>query len=101
MSRLTDPESGRVYLRRMAKADPTAPREVRLRNAYAGMYGDMPAGEWLPAAAWAERIVTRAQRARAVGVHQRTFDPRHFDFRGGEPPRGPRGTDLRTRAGDP
>jgi hypothetical protein len=76
------------------------PREVRLRNAYAGLYGDMPAGEWLPAGAWADRIVTRAQRARAAGVHQRTFDPRHFDFRGGPPPRGAGQAGLRTRATD-
>jgi hypothetical protein len=60
----------------------------------------MPAGEWLPAAAWARLIVTRAQRARAGGVHQRTFDPRHFEFRGGAPPRGPGQERMRTRADD-
>jgi hypothetical protein len=84
----------------MATAHMTGPREVRLRIDYAGMYGDMPAGEWLPAAVWAERIVTRAQHARAVGVHQRTFDPRHFEFRGGGPPRAPTEGRLRTRATD-
>jgi hypothetical protein len=74
-------------------------REVRLRPEYGDVYVGMPAGEWLPAARWAQLIVTRAQQARARQVHQRTFDPAHFDFRGGEPPRGS-GARLRTRADD-
>jgi hypothetical protein len=77
------------------------PREVRLRPEFAAIYLDMPSGQWLEAAHWAHLIVTRAQHARARQVHQRTFDPRHFEFRGGEPPRGPDGAGRRTRSGEP
>jgi hypothetical protein len=76
------------------------PRAVRLRPEYGELYQDMPVDQWLPAARWAHLIVVRAQLARARQVHQRTFDPRHFEFRGGEPPRGPGGAGLRTRADD-
>jgi hypothetical protein len=74
-------------------------REVRLKPEFAEIYQDMPVGQWLPAARWAQLIVARAQQARARQVQQRTFDPGHFEFRGGEPPRGS-GARLHTRAGE-
>jgi hypothetical protein len=76
------------------------PREVRLRPEFAGLYENMPAGSWLSASVWAEVLVTRAQRARQLSVHQRTFDPRHFEFRGGAEPRRPAERQRRTRAED-
>jgi hypothetical protein len=82
--------------------DPTAsdaPREVRLRPEHASLYANVPPG-WLPAAQLAEAIVARAQEARSLGIHRRTFDPRHFEFRGGAGPRRPEERDVRTRAGD-
>ena len=77
------------------------PREVRLRQEFAGRYSSIPAGVWLPSARWAEAIVVRAREARQRGEHIRTFDPRHFDFRGGAPPRKAGERHLRTRAEDP
>ena len=76
------------------------PREVRLRPEFAGLYENMPAGSWLSASVWAEVLVTRAQRARQLSIHQRTFDPRHFEFRGGSEPRRPLEHQRRTRAED-
>jgi hypothetical protein len=76
------------------------PREVRLRREFAGRYPEIPAGTWLPSARWAEAIVVRAREARHRGEHIRTFDPRHFDFRGGAPARPPAERHLRTRAED-
>jgi hypothetical protein len=80
--------------------DQVPPREVRLRPEYAGLYEHMPAGSWLPASVWAEVLVTRARRARQLSIHQRTFDPRHFEFRGGPEPRRPYQRQRRTRAED-
>jgi hypothetical protein len=60
---------------------PAAPREVRLRPKYAGRYPSLPAGEWLTSSQLAASLVARAQRARAAQQRQRTFDPRHFEFR--------------------
>jgi hypothetical protein len=75
------------------------PREVRLRPEFAALYPTIPAG-WLPAPQLAEAIVLRAQESRSLGIHRRTFDPRHFEFRGGAGPREPAQRDARTRAGD-
>ncbi len=77
-----------------------SPREVRLRPEFAEVYPDLPPGEWQPAARWAHAIVARAQQARVLSIHRRTFDPHHFEFRGGPPPRGPGQRHLRTRAED-
>ena len=77
-----------------------AGRQVRLRPEFAQMYPMIPPGEWLPSAEWAERIVERAREARRLSIHQRTFDPDHFDFRGGPQPRGPGQRHLRTRLED-
>jgi hypothetical protein len=57
--------------------------EVRLRHRFAELYPNIPAGAWLPAAQWVDAIVTRAEEARRLNLHRRTFDPRHFEFRGG------------------
>jgi hypothetical protein len=80
--------------------DKLPPREVSLRPEFAGLYENMPAGRWLPASVWAEVLVTRARRARQLSIHQRTFDPRHFEFRGGVEPRRPSQRQPRTRAED-
>ncbi len=76
------------------------PREVCLKPEFAGLYDDIPAGSWLSASVWAEVLVTRARRARELSVHQRTFDPRHFEFRGGPEPRKPGERRRRTRLED-
>ncbi|MBA3658843.1 MAG: hypothetical protein H0W67_04535 [Gemmatimonadales bacterium] len=75
-------------------------REVRLRPEFAHLYEGLEPGAWLRAKEWAVAVVDRARRARAASVHQRTFDPRHFEFRGGMPPRPANERDSRTRAGD-
>ena len=76
------------------------PREVRLRQEYAARYPGIPAGTWVSNTTWAHAIVLRAREARHRGEHIRTFDPRHFDFRGGAGPRAPGEQHLRTRAED-
>lgn len=76
------------------------PREVRLRPEFAEIYPALPPGEWVAAAAWAAAIVDRAREARLLSIHRRTFDPDHFDFRGGAPPRDAASRHLRTRAED-
>jgi hypothetical protein len=80
--------------------DKPLPREVRLKPEFAGLYENMPAGSWLAASVWAEVLVARALRARQLSVHQRTFDPRHFEFRGGPEPRQPAERQRRTRSED-
>ena len=76
------------------------PRELRLRPEFAEYYPGLPAGEWLPMPRWAEALVARAQQARRLSVPRRTFDPDHFDFRGGAAPRGAAGLHVKTRAED-
>ena len=76
------------------------PREVRLREKYAKRYPGIPPGTWLASWDWAEAIVLRAREARHRGEHIRTFDPRHFEFRGGTGPRAAAEQHLRTRAED-
>ncbi len=75
-------------------------REVRLRPEFAEIYPGLPAGQWVPASSWAEVIVARAQEARLLSIHRRTFDPGHFDFRGGAPARDATERHLRTRRED-
>jgi hypothetical protein len=77
-----------------------APREVRLLEEFADRYPGIPPGTWLTSSRWAEAIVLRAREARHRGEHIRTFDPRHFEFRGGAPPRPPGQQHLRTRVED-
>jgi hypothetical protein len=75
-------------------------REVRLRPEFAGTYPELTPGKWIPAAEWAAAIVSRAQEARTLSLHRRTFDSRHFDFRGGPAPRKVGRRHLRTRMED-
>ena len=74
-------------------------RECRLRPEYAEVYEEIPAGRWIPAHELAAVIVRRASAARRLGVHGRTMDPTHFEFRGGSPIRRERA--VRTRRGEP
>ena len=74
-------------------------RECRLRPEYAEAYEEIPAGRWIPAHELAAVIVRRASAARRLGVHGRTMDPTHFEFRGGAPIR--RERTVRTRRGEP
>jgi hypothetical protein len=76
------------------------PREVRLRPEFEHLYSGLPAGEWLPASSWAAELVSRARAARARGSSQRTFDSRHFEFRGGAGPRSKLERHVRARAED-
>jgi hypothetical protein len=73
-------------------------REARLRPEYAELYGELAPGTWMPARELAEILVRRAQAARRLSIHQRTLDPRHFEFRGGAPEIRPPG--ARTRRTD-
>jgi hypothetical protein len=78
---------------------PTGPdREVRVRAEYAGLYPELAVDVWVPSRLFAEMMVLRARTARGVGLHRRTLDPRHFEFRGG--PAGTRSPDARTRRTD-
>jgi len=74
-------------------------RECRLRPEYAEAYQEIPAGLWIPAHELAAVIVKRASAARRLGVHGRTMDPTHFEFRGGSSIRRERA--VRTRRGEP
>jgi hypothetical protein len=58
-------------------------REVRLRPFVAALYPEITPDVWLPARDVAEMLTLRARAARGLNVHQRTLDPRHFEFRGG------------------
>ncbi len=74
-------------------------RECRLRHQYQHLYEHLPAGVWKPAREVAELLVERARKARYLTIHRRTFDARHFEFRGGIPQlRSP--VPRRTRAQD-
>lgn len=64
---------------------PAGTREVRLLAFVADLYPEIPAGEWLSATHVAELLAQRARAARGLNIHQRTLDPRHFEFRGGGP----------------
>jgi hypothetical protein len=79
----------------------SGPREIRLRPEFAGIYPGLIPGKWLPAAEWAATIVARAQDARALNLYRRTYDSRHFDFRGGPAARAIGQRRFRARAEDP
>jgi hypothetical protein len=80
--------------------NPASEREVCLRPEYAAVYPGLRPGEWVPASKWAAAIVARAQEARLLGTYQRTFDSRHFQFRGGQVQRPPGDRHLRSRVED-
>lgn len=68
-------------------------REVRLRAEFADEYPEIQADIWMRSRELAERLVDRSHARRRQGLFTRTFDPRHFQFRGGElhAPRSARG----------
>lgn len=76
-----------------------AQREVRLRPEFAAEYPDMPPNLWMPATELARRLIERAHARRKEGRYTRTFDPTHFEFRGGAGE--PRPHTERTRSTDP
>jgi hypothetical protein len=78
----------------------TGPREMRLRTGYAELYPELPVDTWLPVWPWVETVQARSQHGRRAGESIRTFDSRHFEFRGGSPPRRPGEHQLHTRAED-
>ena len=74
-------------------------REARLKPEYAGEYPSMPADVWMPAIELAPFLLQRTRVRRQEGRYIRTFDPTHFEFRGGDS--GPRPRISRTRSTDP
>ena len=59
-------------------------REVRLRAEFAGEYPELQADVWMRSGELAERLVNRSHARRRQGLFTRTFDPRHFQFRGAD-----------------
>jgi hypothetical protein len=75
------------------------PREARLRSEYAAEYPAIEAGIWMSAGELATKLVERTHGRRRLSLYTRTFDPRHFEFRGGKPA-GTRSATARTRESD-
>src|SRR3954465_1987798 len=73
-------------------------REARLKEAYASEYPGIAPEIWMPVAELARKLVERHQQGRRMGRFTRTFDPTHFEFRGG--PDQPRSHHARTRSTD-
>ena len=73
-------------------------REARLKPEYADEYPGLTPGVWIAATELAQKLIERAYVRRREGRHTRTFDPTHFEFRGGA--LGPRPRSTRTRKGD-
>lgn len=76
------------------------PRQVRLRVEFAKEYPEIEPGAWMSARELAGKLVERTHARRRLSLYARTFDPRHFEFLGGEPPRPPSKRGVRTRATD-
>ena len=75
-----------------------AVREVKLRAEYAAEYPGIAPDVWMSAKELAGRLVDRVHARRREGLYTRTFDPTHFEFRGGDA--APRPTRQRTRSTD-
>ena len=80
-------------------------REARLKHEYASEYPGITPGLWMPVKEFARKLVERHQQGRRLGRFTRTFDPTHFEFRGGATqPRSPqarsRSTDRRPGSAD-
>jgi hypothetical protein len=80
-------------------------REARLKAEFAAEYPGLVADVWIPATELAKKLIERAHTRRREGRHTRTFDPTHFEFRGGPETTRRRGartrkTDLPKLAGD-
>jgi hypothetical protein len=73
-------------------------REARLKPEYAAEYPGMPPDVWMSAMELAKSLIQRAHTRRREGRYTRTFDPTHFEFRGGDT--GPRPRVSRTRSTD-
>jgi hypothetical protein len=73
-------------------------REARLKEEFAAEYPGIPPEVWLPVAELARKLVERHQAGRKAGRFTRTFDPTHFEFRGG--PGDQRSRGYRTRSTD-
>jgi hypothetical protein len=73
-------------------------REARLKEEFAAEYPDIPPEVWLPVAELARKLVERHHSGRKAGRFTRTFDPTHFEFRGGAAVSRSRGS--RTRSTD-
>ena len=66
-------------------------REVKLKAEYAAEYPGISPDVWMPAKELAKSLVARVHARRREGLYTRTFDPTHFEFRGGDAePRPPR-----------
>jgi len=74
-------------------------REARLKPEYAAEYPGLPPGVWTSAMDLAKVLIQRARVRRQEGRYTRTFNPEHFEFRGGDT--GPRPRISRTRSTDP
>jgi hypothetical protein len=59
-------------------------REARLKPEYAAEYPDITPEVWMSAKELARNLVARVHARRKQGLFTRTFDPTHFDFRGGD-----------------
>ena len=81
------------------KIFPGSAREARLKAEYAEEYPGLTPGVWIPATELAQKLIERAHARRREGRHTRTFDPTHFEFRGGSEK--PRRRGARTRKTDP
>ena len=73
-------------------------REARLKEVYAGEYPGITPEVWMPVAELARKLVERHNQGRRLGRFTRTFDPAHFEFRGGATK--PRSPSARTRSTD-
>ena len=58
-------------------------REARLKEEFAAEYPGITPEVWMPAAELARKLVERVHQRRKLGFFTRTFDPTHFEFRGG------------------
>ena len=93
-------EQGEVASRpTAARPTPGWAREARLRAQYAAEYPGITPSVWIPVTELSAKLMERVYAARREGRHTRTFDPTHFEFRGGSSAPRPRAS--RTRSTDP
>ena len=74
-------------------------REARLKEEFAAEYPGITPEVWIPVAELARKLVERHNQGRKLARFTRTFDPTHFDFRGGAQQQ--RSRSARTRSTDP
>ena len=73
-------------------------REARLKHEYASEYPGITPDVWMPVRDVVRKLIERVQHGRRAGRFTRTFDPTHFEFRGGSSE--PRSAAARTRSTD-